>query len=773
MRASRIAALAVILLAGVLSAAWAFLVPIFQAPDEPAHFDYAISIYDAGRLIRLADGKPDWIVSPYTRYLMRASDFDRIVGKSSMRALPGYGSSAFFARLNAGAPRGTMAQSTPGRISYIAPLYPFGFYGLEALWMRAVSFFSTSLTTLFFAARLLCVLLMMLALYFNYRTALNLGIPRWTSVALVAAVGFFPLTSFVSSYVQPDNLAYALVSAALFFATELRADRVRLSTVAALGITLGFLAVTKYQFFLSVAIPVVPFVALRVLQCERHKLARIYRALALALPIALLLGIQKWIVDRSAPTGAAGPTTITLQPFHSALADGAVATLHYVTATTLAAVINFFLWGGCAATFWQVVGWVDTPIVIVNPNAESWIRAGIGLITIVVALAVAFALGRNLVRVANVCLRGRVLAAVRSVIGDAVLNSYLCFFAIMLALYVLSDNAYGAEGRQWYPFVFVGFLCLVWYAPRALRRRHQAATAVLTGVLLAYSLVAATYALADIRTRYYGPQTDRYVAVDPPASEIAPRTFGRLWPLADAAYHVSDGTVRFSYPRGSRLAIVGVAISPDFDVQPTAVSVMLDGRTTLPVLTNQYAFLIAEATHNVADGYRAFYANVETAGMPEGVHTVAAYALLPGRSRFSVIPPIRLFFITQPDGRFSTQTLRRLERGPRVDGTMTLAGACRSGLVRIDGRLANAAAARYSAVWLRAANRPFPARYDPKSGYFGATIPATLLSSGPARAVAYAISAESGAAIRLSQSVTLHAGPPVRCADPLAQLVGV
>jgi|GEM_PF-6893956 len=36
---------ALILLAGALSAFWAFAVPIFQGPDEPAHFDYAISIY--------------------------------------------------------------------------------------------------------------------------------------------------------------------------------------------------------------------------------------------------------------------------------------------------------------------------------------------------------------------------------------------------------------------------------------------------------------------------------------------------------------------------------------------------------------------------------------------------------------------------------------------------------------------------------------------------------------------------------------------------------
>ena len=41
--------------------------------------------------------------------------------------------------------------------------------------MHAVSAFTGSLVSIFFAARLLCVFLLMLGLYFNYRTALELG----------------------------------------------------------------------------------------------------------------------------------------------------------------------------------------------------------------------------------------------------------------------------------------------------------------------------------------------------------------------------------------------------------------------------------------------------------------------------------------------------------------------------------------------------------------------------------------------------------------------
>ncbi len=267
-RRANLAAVAAILLAGALSTVWAFLVPIFQAPDEPAHFDYALSIYSAHRLIRLSDGGTAWIVNPYTKYLLKAFDFERIAWHSSMRAPGGYGTRGYYARIDAAAPSLHQPSRSGGKINYIVPLYPFGFYALEALWMHGVSLFTSSITAVYFSARLLCVFLMMIGLYCNYRTAINLGLPRWTSVALIAAIGLFPLTSFVSSYVQPDNLAYALLSAALFFATELRVGKISSSTIVALGIAMGLLAVTKYQFFVSAAIPIGALCAVRLTQAK-------------------------------------------------------------------------------------------------------------------------------------------------------------------------------------------------------------------------------------------------------------------------------------------------------------------------------------------------------------------------------------------------------------------------------------------------------------------------------------------------------------------------
>ncbi len=223
-RADAVALLA-ILLAGSLSAVWAFVVPIFQAPDEPAHFDYAISIYNAHHLIRVGDGRPAWIASPYTKYLMRATDWERIAWHSSMRAPVGYGSRAYFAKLDSSAPDMRTSIGLDGNVNYIAPYYPFAFYGLEALWMHAPRPKWARLATYFFrgtaAVRLLDDAR---ASILTTARRINLGIPRWTSVARLRLSAFFLLRLSYLPMCSPIILAFLLVSAALLFATELQAN---------------------------------------------------------------------------------------------------------------------------------------------------------------------------------------------------------------------------------------------------------------------------------------------------------------------------------------------------------------------------------------------------------------------------------------------------------------------------------------------------------------------------------------------------------------------
>jgi hypothetical protein len=791
-RAAHLAALCAILLSGALSAYWAFRIPIFQAPDEPAHFDYAMSIYSAHRLVRLSDGKPGWVVSPYTDYLMHAVDFDRIAWHSSMRVPNGYGTRSFFDHLDSQAPSLRTSSGRSGYINYIVPSYPFGFYALEALWMHIVGLFTGSLVAAFFAARLLCVLLMMLGLYFSYRTALILGVPPVAAVALTAAVGLFPLTSFVSSYIQPDNLAFTLVAAALFFAVCLR-KRLTLGTYVGLGLSLGLLAITKYQFFLAVALPSVALAALALWQQRPIVTRKAARLAALLLPSLLLLGIQWFYVD--APGGSYRAPPLENSGYLQGIALlGPLPALAYLLTNSFNAFTECFSSGLCAATFWQVVGWFDTPIVIVNGQIERIVRAAVSLFSMTTAVLVALLAVRNGLRIAACIVRRHTLSGLRAAVSDPVFNSYLLFAAIILALYLMTNNSFAVEGRHWYPFIFVSLLCFVWYAPRAIRRSASGVSKALALLLLCYSLIASPYAIAAISNRYYGPATSGFVASTASPSQIVSGRAGTLWSVVDARYHAVPADGPFSFVRGTPLLASG-GVLPQGKGYPTTTSVMVDQRLAVPVLSNQYHARVGEAFHDSRYGYDAFYAFIHTAHLGEGAHLVSAYAQIRDRNLYQPIFPARVFFITQSDGRFSPSSLRTLVKAPIVSGSVLPEGACR-GTASLAGRTIGAFPSalllfsgdvppqrlkgKLEGAWFLVDSRPFPARLAGPRGSFLGTIPTDGFVPGTYDVTAYAIFQGSPVPRRVAQASRFRiltggskaplVPAPAGCLDPLGQL---
>lgn len=787
-RAAHFGAAAAIACAAALSVAWAFLVPIFQSLDEPAHFDYATSIVEAHRLVRRADGASATIVSSQTSYLLRASDFARIAGHSPMHVAPAYGTPAYFHALDAGAPRAAVLPD--GQVSYIARLYPFGFYGLEAAIMGAVATLGGSLTATFFAARLLCVALTILALFFSYRTALNLGVPPWTAVALTGAVGLFPMVSMVSSYVQPDNLAFAALSAALFFATQLRRVDATPLRVAPLGIALGILAVTKYQFFLSAALPVAVMLAVA-LRRRRLGIGAVFAcAAAFLLPAAVLLSVQHWYVDGATAIARTGPQDIGLTYVRDVAASGPSALLHYVISSVTGAFFGCWVSGICAAGYWGVTGWADTPIVVGTFATEALLRTTISLVSLAAAAIVVFMCIRNAVRLLRIALHGRALPALWVAASDPAINAYLIFAAIIFALYVATDNVFGLSGRHWYPYVFIAFLCLVWYAPRALRARQAPRISLaLSCTLLAYSIVAAVCTLRDVTQRYYGPNTGSFVTTTAPAAPGA--AIGAMWPLQDATYLFAPSHEPFAFPRGTPIAASGSALESNGDGSP-AVVMLLDRTEPQAVLTRQYLFGIAEATHSIAAGYSGFSAVIDTTHLAYGSHVIAAYARTASGEPYRAINPRRTFFVTAPDGRLPAAFVRSLHSVPRARLALQALQTCR-GQLHYDGAAATAVrgtvlllrgrldvndVARYGTAWILAGGRPYAAKLNGAS--FTALLPTKNLTPGIADVALYAQRPNPPSAIALGAFAlrvtasnalpAMRAGAAAECADPLREL---
>src|SRR5215471_20540461 len=150
----------IIISSAALSLYWAFLVPIFQGPDEPAHFDYAIRIYTAGRLLR--DGDTGFSTGsgahPLTTYLCASTNCDVIRLHPDEKAPAGYGGTAFYRDLDRGAP--DFDESTRSDTPVMLTMYPFGYYTLAALWVAVIRDFSTRATASFFGLRILSLVLL-------------------------------------------------------------------------------------------------------------------------------------------------------------------------------------------------------------------------------------------------------------------------------------------------------------------------------------------------------------------------------------------------------------------------------------------------------------------------------------------------------------------------------------------------------------------------------------------------------------------------------------
>jgi regulator of sirC expression with transglutaminase-like and TPR domain len=471
---------------------WVFLVPIFQSPDEDQHFDYALAIYQTGGLFRLHD-QPDCRlgnVHPYTCYLVERTDTRALPFHRDRKMPPDYGTRSYFDTLDRERPgRAALHVKHPPSLAWV---YPFGYYTLLAGWIAVLFRLQDSLVFVFFGARLLSVALLMGSLAAIYGTVRELGQGRGFSLWLTGLIGFFPLTTFVASSIQPDNLSCTLVCVCFYLTLLARRTLDRDGTFILLGLALGGLLIIKVHYFLVTALPALAMLGLELRYTGVSLGRRLRLVLVVGLPALLTGSVYLWTVWGShnyfaAPAPHADGWTFVLTGFGKAFDD-------------------FFL-GTTHRSFWGKFGWLDTPLVIGTPPIDRGIRlmlkvAGLGMLGLTLVR-----FGRVVAVVLRLWRRGRWRGGLRLALAHPVLNSYFLFTALMFFLYIRLDNRFGAQGRNWFPLLLPIFLTAVTYAPRALPGRRRQAwlrAAVMAGLTL-YTAVGAGYAIRSIQARFYDP----------------------------------------------------------------------------------------------------------------------------------------------------------------------------------------------------------------------------------------------------------------------------
>jgi 4-amino-4-deoxy-L-arabinose transferase-like glycosyltransferase len=500
---TRLGLAAVIACAAALAVRWVFLVPIFQAPDEPVHFDYALCIHENGGLLRAPPGSfSAGTLHPYTRHLSECVSLDTIAFTRT-RLPPDYGTPEYYGAIDRSAP-----SRHECRLSHGPPLsqvYPFGYYALLALWLEGVRYlYGDGPVGLLFGARLFSVFLLIISLALTYGIARKLGARSSAALFLTGCIGCFPLVSFVGSYVQPDNLAFTLVSLCFFLALCLSRRPASLKIQCALGLALGLLLVTKIHFYLCVLLPIVGNLVSRRPACR--SLRGTFCGMALLVFPSLVLGQIHYELTRGSESYYA------VMPPYTGFYEFWVLGFRK-------AFQSFYL-GLSHQSFWGIFGWLDAPLHSGSQRVDQISRLIFRGTTLLCLGLVLVRVGQVVGRLIRVARKGRTRRAVQILFTNVPLNSFFAFTALMFALYIRTDNRFAAQGRNWLPFMLPIFWTGLAYAPRVFRwTALRSVIRVGAGVTLALAAtVGSAWALKTVAQRYYYSPEDlqsfrQYLAV--------------------------------------------------------------------------------------------------------------------------------------------------------------------------------------------------------------------------------------------------------------------
>lgn len=502
---------------------WAARVPIFGAPDEDVHFDYVAHLLTAGRPILASErpvpeiGGSDPFVPcthPWTLHL-RGAGATKETRFHPERAVPaGYGSRDWFAAVDRTAPS---VSRPPARNPWSVTEYPVGYYALAAVWAAAWSHVFPGLVGTFFSVRALSVVLLGVGAFGWWLVLRRIRVPPWRALGILAVTCWLPLTSFVSSAVQPDNLSFAAVPWCLWLAMRAAALSPSARRLAAAGAGLAGILLVKYHVFLAVAL------AVSFLLAEAHSRWRPRRWVAWGLlllgPLLLAAEAQLWISSG----GGSALRNLTASALRADLLAQAGSRAGYAVRVFRSMLWNFFSTRGVTfQTLWSYFGWVDTRVVIVSEAVHEVVLLGLQAGMVVMLALLAMRWQQALTTCWRAWSKGRPRRAIRLLARNPVFNANLFFAGLLSALFLVTNNGFAAQGRHWFAFLPAILWATVEQAPRALAspRAARALRRCVLGVLVAYAVVAAWSAPRSIEWRYYRAGRP-VVAYDPPL-ETAP-----------------------------------------------------------------------------------------------------------------------------------------------------------------------------------------------------------------------------------------------------------
>jgi hypothetical protein len=576
-----------------LATIWLIRVPFFEEPDEIAHVDYVFQLFDVGHPFRVTGRHPRGEVAPQTRYIVRAIDYRRMRYDPYARVVAGYGTTAFFRALDAGAPAPSGNAPRAGApIPYLMYSYPPAYYVLEAVALTATYDLSGSLSDGFTAMRAVNVLLLVGPLLFSYFSLRAYGIGDRSSLLTVLAIGAFPLTTHVFSYVQPDNATTFLISVVVYAVARGRRRSSYGADVLAIC-ALGALFLVKPPYGFAAWLATVPLLRFQAHGRPGHPLLRSSMA---ALPLGIFAISNHYLNPVS---GLESPLAWIARTRNlAAAAPMSASAMMGLAVDGLAECFKGSVFYG----FWLAFGFRGGRIF---PN---YVVPVFQVVTIFVVSAFLMAERTILTRLIVARRKLGRRATWRLVLANHPLNLYLLTSAMLISAHVLSGGALELEGRYWCAMLLPLAIVILRTIPRLASKHRRTVASALAIVMATYSSFASIQAVRAMNADFYGTRAPLREAV------------------ADVTKLQSDGVasgdphlLHLRYPQP--LSISGFAIDMLTGFAAKHVYVEIDGRTRAAAAVVGLPFPeIAQIFNDDQVAASGFRIDVPAALLPRGTH---------------------------------------------------------------------------------------------------------------------------------------------------------
>lgn len=231
-----------------------FLIPPFQTPDEPNHYDYAvylskINIRDyLGGALTISEAREEKIVTQEVKHLLSQAQFEDIPFHYDEKAKIGLFD--FIEANRSYSPLDASSSLAEEQILGKCYNYPPLYYLYESLWLRVADIFHINIVVKFLLARFFTFLLFLAALLFAYNALKIIDFSQYTSVIIFTLISLQPQLSMLSISVQPDILALLLITAGFYFALKFVND-FKIKDFYLFHLNAGLLLLVKIHFFIS------------------------------------------------------------------------------------------------------------------------------------------------------------------------------------------------------------------------------------------------------------------------------------------------------------------------------------------------------------------------------------------------------------------------------------------------------------------------------------------------------------------------------------------